>query len=244
MEDETGGKEVAGTAIESAVGGGFAAFTTAVANTHPGLAVAIAGTAAALDVWFPALVDRVFALRRRNVLVTTAAASVEGEIPFEEMLDAVDDDGPRQMFIGDVVEASARSNFDPKLIALGRALARGVLSPDEVAFQQEVQFVRTLARLEAPHVHVLEVIVQGFPQQRGIVKRALIQGWEVSDVVQAVPEYGEFAVQLVAVLVSEGLITNSALSPVQGPQYLATGEGRDLLSRVLSTSETSPQDRD
>ncbi len=150
---------------------------------------------------------------------------------------SIGDDGAREMFVGDVVDASARSNFDPKLIALGRALAKGVLTPDEIAFQQEVNFVRTLARLEAPHIRVLQVIGEGLPQQRGIVNRALIHGWEVSDIVQAPPEFGEFAAQLVAVLASEDLIHDEAIGPVQGSHNLITGNGRDLLNRVLSASE-------
>jgi len=141
------------------------------------------------------------------------------------------------MFVGDIVDASARSNFDPKLIALGRAWAKGVLTPNEIAFQQEVNFVRTLARLEAPHIRVLQVIGEGRPQQRGIVNRALIHGWEVSDIVQAPPEFGEFAAQLVAVLASEDLIHDEAIGPVQGSHNLITGNGRDLLNRVLSASE-------
>ena len=71
------------------------------------------------------------------------------------------------MYVGDVVDASARSNFDPKLIALGRALAKGVQTPDEVVFQQEVNFVRTLARLEAPHIRVLHVIGESLPSSTG-----------------------------------------------------------------------------
>ncbi len=61
-------------------------------------------------------------------------------MPFDEVLDAVGDDGAREMFVGDVIDASARSNFDPKLIALGWALAKGVLTQDEAVFQQEVNF--------------------------------------------------------------------------------------------------------
>ena len=88
----------------------------------------------------------------------------EGEMPFDEVLDAVGDDGAREMFVGDVIDASGRSNFDPKLIALGWALAKGVLTQDEAVFQQEVNFVRTLARLEAPHIRVLQVIGESLPQ--------------------------------------------------------------------------------
>jgi hypothetical protein len=237
MREEPAGSDVPGTAMEAAVSGGLAAFATALAAAHPGMAVAIAGTAAGIQAWLPRAMDRVFARRTRSVLLTAAAASDEGEMRFDEVLDAVGDDGAREMFVGDVVDASARSNFDPKLIALGRALAKGVLTTDEVAFQQEVNFVRTLARLEAPHIRVLQVIGESLPQQNGIVNRALIHGWEVSDIVQAVPEFGEFAVQLVAVLASEGLIHDEAISPAQGSQYLITGNGRDLLNRVLSASE-------
>jgi len=201
------------------------------------MAVPIAGTAAGIQAWLPRAMDRVFARRTRSVLLAASAASEEGEMPFDEVLDAVGDDGAREMFVGDVIDASARSNFDPKLIALGWALAKGVLTQDEAVFQQEVNFVRTLARLEAPHIRVLQVIGESLPQQRGIINRALIHGWEVSDIVEAVPEFGEFAVQLVAVLASEGLIQDEAIGPAQGPQYLITGNGRDLLNRVLSASE-------
>jgi hypothetical protein len=196
MLEETGGSDVPGTAMESTVSGGLAAFATALAAAHPAMAVPIAGTAAGIQAWLPRARDRVFARRTRSVLLMAPAASDEGEMPFAEVLDAVGDDGAREMFVGDVVDASARSNFDPKLIALGRALAKGVLTPDEVAFQQEVNFVRTLARLEAPHIRVLQVIRGSLSQQRGIMNRALIHGWELSDIVQAVPEFGEFAVQL------------------------------------------------
>ena len=49
---------------------------------------------------------------------------------------------------------------------LGRALAKGVLTQDEAVFQQEVNFVRTLARLEAPHIRVLQVIGESLPTAR------------------------------------------------------------------------------
>ena len=71
------------------------------------------------------------------------------------------------------------------------------------------------------------------------MSRALIHGWEVSDIVQAVPDFGEFAVQLVAVLASEGLIHDGAVGPAQGSQYLITGNGRDLVNRVLSAPEAT-----
>ena len=143
MLEERGGSDVPSTAMESAVGGGLAAFATALAAAHPAMAVPIAGTAAGIQAWLPRAMDRVFARRTRSVLLVASAASEEGEMPFDEVLDAVGDDGAREMFVGDVIDASARSNFDSKLIALGRALAKGVLTQDEAVFQQEVNFVRT-----------------------------------------------------------------------------------------------------
>ena len=203
---------------------------------HPTLAVPIAGAAAGPDAWFPLVASRVVNRQRQSVLLTSATAEEAADMPLEEMLDQVgDDDAPREMFVGEVFGVSARSAWDSKLIALGRSLAAGVLSPDQATFEHEAQFVRTLARIEAPHVRVLDVIGQDLPH-RG-VRRALVQGWEISDVANAVPEYCDIAVQLVAVLESEGLISDSAMSPVQGPQYLVSGGGPELLDRVASASE-------
>jgi hypothetical protein len=51
--EEPSSSDAPGTAMESAVSGGVAAFATALAAAHPGMAVPIAGTAAGIQAWLP-----------------------------------------------------------------------------------------------------------------------------------------------------------------------------------------------
>lgn len=137
------------------------------------------------------------------------------------------------------MEASARSVYDPKVAALGRAWARAVVAEDDATLAQEQQFVTSLARLELPHIRVLSTVATTPGQQRRRPGRAIVYEWSPNDVSQALPEYGVMTGQLLAVLLSEGLIYDAVLDSnmAAGTEYRITGAGAELLQRVADAAE-------
>jgi hypothetical protein len=147
-----------------------------------------------------------------------------------------------QQLSAEALEAAMRSALDSKVIALGKAWARGVYSEVESVTAQERQVVQALARTELPHVRVLEVVSGDF-QRSKVGATALATGWTPEMIQGALPAYGPLVHPLTAVLVSEGLISDSAIRSemVVGPFYLITAMGNLILDRLREAESPSPQ---
>lgn len=223
-------------AVEAVASFVVAAGATALGSVDPSAAVLATGLGAAFTTVMPKALEtakqRIF---RRFAKSVEAGVESSGS-PLTEILIAGDQDPFRQQLTADMLEASAKTPLDQKLIALGRAWANGVLSNDDAVLAREQQFVRSLARLEYPHLRVLDVIRGDFTQvPQGL---ALVDGWTAEAVRSQLPQYGDLVLQLISVLVSEGLIANQTIQNpmVPGMQFRITAAGEDLVARVEDAS--------
>lgn len=219
--------------------GAVAAAGAAVGVAHPDVAIEMAGLVAVGAELLPSFVmDRVKPFRRRQLAkVVAAGAASEGVSP-EVLIGKARETDSRTLLTTDMLEAAARTAYEEKLAALGRAWARGVVTDDDGELAVEHQFVRTISRLEVPHVQVLGVVAQT-PSLRP-QGMPLPNGWTPNAVGRELPQYGAMSGQLLAVLASEGLVvdasTDNALS--EGTQYRITSAGTDVLRRIAEAAAT------
>lgn len=229
-------------AADALIEGVLAAGGAAVSAAHPDLAAPMAGLVTAAVSLVPSLMGRVRGFRHGQAAKAIAAGAANEGLAPEELAERAVRTEFRQGLTADTLEASARSVYDPKVAALGRAWARAVVAEDDATLAQEQQFVTSLARLELPHIRVLGVVATTPSQQRRRPGRAIVYGWSLNDVSQEVPEYGVMTGQLLAVLASEGLIYDAVLdnNMAAGTEYRITGAGAELLQRVADAAEAFP----
>jgi hypothetical protein len=148
---------------------------------------------------------------------------------------AVDRDARTLALGGDVTRASFESLYAPKLIALGRCLARGIT--DESQLGAEWVVARALARIEEPHVLVL-----------GEVDRLTASGESpagVKAISVALPALADVMPALTAVLVREGCIVTAGgrlgeLSLSMRPDVFEISDfGAGILGRLRAAGETA-----
>lgn len=213
-----------------------AAGTSALGSVDPSSAVLAAGLGAAFTTLMPKALETAKKRIFRRFAKTVQAGVEDSGSSLPEILIAADRDPFRQQLTSDVLEASAKTPSEDKLVALGRAWAQGVLSDDDSVLAREQQFVRSLARLEYPHLRVLNVIRGDFTQvPQGL---ALVDGWTREAVRSQLAEYGDLVAQLISVLESEGLIANQTIQNpmVPGTQFRITQAGEELVARVENAS--------
>jgi hypothetical protein len=225
---------------DSAVEGAVAALGGAVSAWHPDLAVPMAGMVVAANTLVPRLLQRAGLFRRGQVAKAVAAGAVSAQAQPETLIEAAEQTPFRQLLTADMVEAASRSAYDDKVTALGQAWAHGIMTDDEAALAIEAQFVRTVARIELPHVRVLDVVSRTHFKESD-VKNPLVDGWEASAVAQKLPEFSPVVGQFLATLSAEGLIAdNSIQNPlVAGTQFRITAAGCELLRRLAEAADSS-----
>lgn len=184
--------------------------TAAVALLGTGTAGAIVGGVAP-----PALVLGVKAYgwavarrqRQAGHAMEVAATCLGGLNILEERLASHDE---RVELLARVLEAAGRSNLDAKVRALGRVLADGVRDGGNV--DEAFALAAALGDLDAVHVLVLTFLadnpIPSVEVRRRKEENVEPQGWERSELVDALPEYASLAVQVVAVLARHGLISD------------------------------------
>jgi len=138
----------------------------------------------------------------KKAVKTVKAGIQDSGATFQKLIGAADKDPFRQQLTADVLEAAARTAYEDKITALGRAWARGVLTSDDAVLAQEQQLVRSLVRIEYPHVRVLRTVSGDFDEARA--RLSLVDGWTTEALQQEIPAYGWLVEQLVSVLMSVG----------------------------------------
>jgi hypothetical protein len=111
-------------------------------------------------------------VRRRRERVETIATSFSQEsgVPFSELIDQASRNARMSDIIGDVLETGERTSLERKLRALGRALYHGYIAADDAALDELELMLKSLRDLEAPHIKVLDYLVQGPKGKREILK--------------------------------------------------------------------------
>lgn len=138
----------------SALMGGTAAL--ALAPLDPGMAVA---GGVAVEVAVHNLAEKALGMRRaqahRTVAYAVDVASSEG-LSEAALFDALAGDPARLQLVALALDAATEAIAEVKLRMLGRALVSGALTADDASLSIEIQIVRALAELEAPHLRVLD----------------------------------------------------------------------------------------
>jgi hypothetical protein len=233
-----------GTAGESLAAFILAAGAAAVGSADPSLAAVAAGAGGAAMLWVPRLMQAVRTFRANNLARTALAATESTGRSLEEIATVASQDPFRQQLTADFLEAASRAAYDAKLLALGRSWAKGVLTPDDAERAREQQFIRSIARLEYPHIRLLDVISGDF--LAAAHRHALVDGWTYEAVIGQLPEYGPIVVQLASVLTSEGLVANQTIQNpmVAGTQFRITAAGEEVLARIAVAAESIPEPED
>lgn len=226
------------TALDAAAQAILVAAGVGLGATHPDLAVPAAGGFAGAGVVVSSLLRRVFTFKATQMVKAVAAGSAYEGVGPQVLADKAAGTEFKQLVTAEMLEAATRSAYEAKIVALGRAWARGVASEEEAVLAIEQQFIRTVSRLEVAHVRTLGVVAR--TPTTGKQLRAVVTGWEEEAVKAELPEYGPMVGQLLAMVSSEGLIANTTIqNPMSsGTQFRITAAGVDVLSR-LADAEAS-----
>jgi hypothetical protein len=189
--------------------------------------------AAAGPAWAPVVVEAIRGRLKNADEAIRAGVQASGS-SIEALTSESKSDPFKQQLSLDAIEFASRSAYSEKIRALGRAWASGVMSVDEGLIAQEWQLIRTLSRVELPHIRVLEVVEGSFVGAPGGAT-ALISGLTPEMIQLQRSEYGPMLGQLIAVLRSEGLIYDGSINNEigrPGEEFLITPVGSLLLNRL------------
>jgi hypothetical protein len=128
----------------------------------------------------------------------------------EQLVEAAAADADRRHLAYSVTEGAAESRYPARIVALGRALASGLLASDVASLDHEQQVVDTLAQIERPHIVLLHdlVNVEGTAREPVFVRRTL--SW--SQIAQFGASYGSSLPRILASLEREGLVHTSVVA--------------------------------
>lgn len=155
-----------GWLVEGAAAGAVAA--AAVDYGAVGGVVAAVATPAVVALLAKAAEEWRRGSEKRQQRVVTEAAAWAG-LSAEDLLATVVADPALLLLLSRALAAAAGTVLDAKVVALGRALASGALADDPAALQGQALIVDVLARLEAPHVRLLDAVAAGTTRSGGDV---------------------------------------------------------------------------
>lgn len=152
-------------ALDSAVpdiGAGVIAAAVAMALPGPAGLVVGALTPPVMSRVLGRLQERFFQQRATAAEAVLQEAADQLGTDLDGVLAALTDDS-RVQLAGMAVAAGAQTILEDKIVALGRALATGVLADDEALIDEQRLVIGALASLEAPHIRVLRVVAEEWP---------------------------------------------------------------------------------
>ncbi|TXR56307.1 hypothetical protein [Quadrisphaera setariae] len=187
--------------------------------------------------------------QQRGVAVYVVGAAQAGVEP-QELLDKAAEGPDRLHLACSAAQAAGESRYPERIIALGRALARGLLAEDDAVLDHEQLVVEALSRLDRPHLVVLWALLEDEPGRSPGSWRQLTLSWV--ELQERIPGYGAASLtRLVAALDREGLLdtpTMSTVAPDDGrPDDLHPGEflavsdfGIDVMTELLQAGLQRP----
>jgi hypothetical protein len=231
-DDEESPSKLAELSVVGAVGGGLAA---AAGLIDPALGIPAGVAAGGVPALF-LLGRQWFRARVRNGDRALAAGATHANVSVDDLVEKASTDEFTLKLAGDAIDAAMRSALDAKIIALGRALATGVMSSDESVAGFEQRVVQALSRVELPEARVLQVISRDYPKKSSFL--GLEIGWTEESIRQRLPpSYALLVAPALAVLAGEGLILDrnigsmNAIAP--SGQFRLTDFGGQVLNRLL-----------
>lgn len=156
------------TPVERSLAGGTLAGGSAAAAGLPPLAV-LAATAAGMALPYAEIVaHRVFdefrADARRRVDDMLASADSElGDIGPARLADLASKSEQTQLLTTMAVDAAARTAWPPRVVALGRVLAAGLIAADQAKIDEQQLALSAMTDMDRPHISLLELLVNHSP---------------------------------------------------------------------------------
>ncbi|MFD4992847.1 hypothetical protein ACFWH7_04490 [Cellulosimicrobium cellulans] len=217
-DDEPVALETRGVGAEMLTQGALA-LAFGAAPSHALLTAIAPFAARALD----ASARELFGVRLRRVGSMLAAAT-EAAGSEETLADAIAASEETQELAFDTAERAAQSRVPEAVIAMGRALANGLLA-DGTKLEESRMVIEALASLTPPHVRVLQVMADGPGRQTELnIAAYLDDGWR-----DALP-------RLLAGLEREGLIRER---PREDPTFADVKSGQNQLWSMTSMGRRS-----
>jgi hypothetical protein len=107
--------------------------------------------------------------RRGGEMLAAAHHAIGGDVAELERQILASDQSRLQA--GIALSAATRTAWPPKVIALGRALAAGLVAADDARIMTEPFIIAALADIEVPHASLLDLLVRHWPLQtaQGVV---------------------------------------------------------------------------
>jgi hypothetical protein len=154
---------------------------------------------------------------RAGRMLAVAQMAVGGDRAEMERLVLASDESLLQA--GIAVQAAARTTWEPKVVAIGRALAAGLLSADDARIDPQPLIMAALADIEMPHASLLELLVCRWPLTKGgeivadplpprdpeVSWRLGLRVWEVAEITEARPSLRPVLPGLLGTLQRHGL---------------------------------------
>jgi hypothetical protein len=221
-------------------GGLLAAVIAAGASTAVELALpGVPGLAAATLVFAQAasnIAGRAIEDRWQRAAGTLQHAAKFAELNLDQLTMAILAAPARTELAMTALEAAAHTRLQAKIRTLGRAIATGALAEDQALVDEQQFLVRALARLEAPHLKVLQlvsgprVVMPGTPSQYS--KTYL--NWSVQDITTRYPQSGYLIDTICAEMLGAGVISPDREPAVAGePAYRINPFGRRTLDILI-----------
>jgi hypothetical protein len=170
-----------------------------------------------------ALVDNVRDEWRRDqrehiAKMAEAAAEAAGYSP-EELGQQMGRSRRTRLLTATAAEAASKTAWPPKVIALGKALAAGLIAEDHTRIDTEQLALLAMAGMERPHVAVLDLIVHYWPywldwddppSLKGVEPVVSGQlgptGWPLAAIAQARPQLAPAVISVMGLFQMHGLV--------------------------------------
>ncbi len=180
----------------------------------------------------------------RAAVMWAHAAESAGQAA-ESLIDRAESDPDRLHLAVSAAAGAATARYPARIVALGRALAGGLLAESETKLDLEQQVIDALSVLERPHLETLVVLEHGDDG----VRAALIDGVGLGTLHDRMG-YGVAFSRIMSALESGGLATSdprlfdpAAIASVGSAEHWRPTEfGREVLSRLREAGLQSEQD--
>jgi len=169
-EPEPDASKTEPTLIERSLAGGALAAGSVAATGAPPLVTLAAGAAGAFLPFAEVVAHRVFdefrgdARIRVDEMLASADQELGGVGP-EKLADLTGKSEQTRLLTAIAVDAAARTTWPPRVAALGRVLAAGLIGADDARIDDEQLALSAMADMERPHVSLLELLVRWQPGQ-------------------------------------------------------------------------------
>lgn len=216
-------------------GGTAAAAAGAAAGAALDLVVPGVGTVAAPGLQALAnFVGQGLERRRAKAVGALAEASRSSGMDEDQLLMLAAQDDSRMELALRALTAASHAQQEAKIVALGRALATGVLAEDDALVDTEAYVIDGLSRLEPPHVCVLQLLARSpIPQELGRVYKKTQLAWSVPALAEQYPQARSTLPAILGTLVAIGAVADVAVGTLDyTPAYEANEFGKLLLQRL------------